>query len=82
MSVNINIVNIGGRKFVDEADYYKVLNAMRTLIFDQRKALRSHNTDLIGDCKRREDAFISYVGEHEIMRTGVRQLNIFEVENK
>lgn len=52
-----------------EEDYFKVLLAMKSLVEDQRKALRSKDKSLIVHCKNRERALIDYVTRYEAWRS-------------
>lgn len=55
-------------------DYFKVLLAMKSLVEDQHKALRSHDKDLIVHCKLRERKLLDYVKEYESWRAGIVEL--------
>lgn len=59
---------------VHEEDYFKTLLAIKSLVEDQRKALRSHDKDLIIQCKMRERKLIEYVKEYETWRAGIVEL--------
>lgn len=52
-----------------EEDYFKVLLAMKSLVEEQRKALRSKDKSLIVHCKNRERTLIDYVTKYEAWRS-------------
>lgn len=52
-----------------EEDYFQVLLAMKSLVEEQRKALRSKDKSLIVHCKERERALIDFVTNYEVWRS-------------
>lgn len=52
-----------------EDDYFKVLLAIKSLVEEQRKALRSKDKSLIVHCKERERALIDFVTKYEEWRS-------------
>lgn len=55
---------------VYEETYFKVLLAMKSLVNDQRKALRTGDKKAIEHCKKRERALLDYVTNYEAWRAG------------
>lgn len=55
-------------KMVYEEDYFNLLMAMKSLVEDQRKALRSKDKSLIVHCKERERALLALVSKYESWR--------------
>lgn len=52
-----------------EDDYFKLLLAIKSLVEEQRKALRSKDKSLIVHCKERERALLDYVTRYEAWRS-------------
>ena len=53
---------------VKEVDYFKVLLAMKSLVTDQRAALRKSDKKAIQACKARERALLDLVSKYEAWR--------------
>lgn len=53
---------------VKEVDYYRVLLAMKSLVTDQRAALRKSDKKAIQACKARERALLVMVSEYVAWR--------------
>lgn len=53
---------------VYEENYFTVLLAMKSLVTDQRKALRTGDKKSIQKCKQRERALLDYVTKYEAWR--------------
>lgn len=53
---------------VKEVDYFRVLLAMKSLVIDQRAALRKSDKKAIQACKERERALIDMVSQYEAWR--------------
>lgn len=53
---------------VYEKDYFKLLLAMKSLVEEQRKALRSKDKSLIVHCKERERALLALISNYESWR--------------
>lgn len=53
---------------VKEIDYFKVLLAMKSLVTDQRAALRKSDKKAIQSCKERERALLDMVSQYEAWR--------------
>lgn len=54
---------------VKEVDYFKLLLAMKSLVTDQRAALRYSDKKAIINCKTRERALLDMVSQYESWRT-------------
>lgn len=50
---------------VKEVDYFRVLLAMKSLVTDQRAALRKSDKKAIQTCKARERALLDMVSQYE-----------------
>lgn len=61
-----------------EEDYFKTLLAMKSLVEEQRKALRSKDKSLIEKCKQREHALIDFVTKYDDWRSV--NLELFSVK--
>lgn len=57
------------RTMVDELDYFKTLLAMKSLVTDQRAALRKSDKKAIQACKARERALLDMVSQYEAWRS-------------
>lgn len=53
---------------VKEIDYFRVLLAMKSLVTDQRAALRKSDKKAIQACKARERALLDMVSQYEAWR--------------
>lgn len=53
---------------VKEIDYFRVLLAMKSLVNDQRAALRKSDKKAIQACKERERALLDMVSQYEAWR--------------
>lgn len=53
---------------VKEVDYFRVLLAMKSLVTDQRAALRKSDKKAIQACKARERALLDMVTQYEAWR--------------
>lgn len=53
---------------VKEIDYFRVLLAMKSLVTDQRAALRKSDKKAIQACKARERALLDLVSQYEAWR--------------
>lgn len=53
---------------VKEVDYFRVLLAMKSLVTDQRAALRKSDKKAIQACKARERALLDMVSQYEAWR--------------
>lgn len=53
---------------VKEIDYFRVLLAMKSLVTDQRAALRKSDKKAIANCKARERALLDLVSQYEAWR--------------
>lgn len=53
---------------VKEFDYFRVLLAMKSLVTDQRAALRKSDKKAIQACKARERALLDMVSQYEAWR--------------
>lgn len=53
---------------VKEIDYFRVLLAMKSLVTDQRAALRKSDKKAIINCKARERALLDMVSQYEAWR--------------
>lgn len=53
---------------VKEVDYFRVLLAMKSLVTDQRTALRKSDKKAIQACKARERALLDLVSQYEAWR--------------
>lgn len=53
---------------VKELDYFRVLLAMKSLVTDQRAALRKSDKKAIQACKGRERALLDMVSQYEAWR--------------
>lgn len=56
------------RTMVEELDYFKTLLAMKSLVTDQRAALRKSDKKAIQACKARERALLDMVSQYEAWR--------------
>lgn len=56
------------RVMVEEIDYFKTLLAMKSLVSDQRAALRKSDKKAIQECKARERALLDLVSQYEAWR--------------
>lgn len=53
---------------VKEVDYFRVLLAMKSLVTEQRAALRKSDKKAIQECKARERALLDMVTQYEAWR--------------
>ncbi len=65
---NITMADGSVHNMVLEEDYFLLLLAIRSLVEEQRKALRSKDKSLIVHCKERERALLALVSNYESWR--------------
>lgn len=65
---NVTMSDGSVHNMVYEEDYFKLLLALKSLVNEQRKALRSKDKSLIVHCKERERAMLALVSNYETWR--------------
>lgn len=68
---DVFVVTLADNSFhamVKEIDYFRVLLAMKSLVTDQRAALRKSDKKAIQACKARERALLDMVSQYEAWR--------------
>ena len=65
-----------GFNYIAEPFFHQFACKVKSLVNDQRKALRTGDKKQIADCKKRERALLDWVSQYEGFREGVVKTKI------